>query len=344
MKKLMLLLLVVVTIFADDTQTEHKSFFSDIVNELDNTINNANISDKVKLENMQNYIKNLQFNDKVDKSKYNFNIMGNYENYMLLGGYSPTKLIERHWSNAVEDTYKADGTTFDQGYERDSNEAQFQLSIKVPLYSNFLNTGADLFTGYTQNSYWQVYNTEHSSPFRETNYMPELFLQWNPNKTFGESKLIQSRFSLIHQSNGQDVGKSRSWNRTEIFFLFQHQNIFYGFNAWDRWNEDKKDINDPDYPDVTEGDDNVGLEDYIGKERVFVKYKSKNYSILLAHQNNIFDYHSSKGNTKIDITFPSINSNFDFFIRYFSGYGESLIDYDVKLQRISFGIMIANWI
>ena len=329
MKKILLSGLLCLNLFANDTENK-SSFVDDLVGEVESTLN-SDVTDKVKLENMKNYIHNLKFNDKVDKSKYKFNLMGHYENYMLLGGYSPNRLIEKHWEDGVRDPSK--------DYVRDDNEAQFQLSIKVPLYSDFLGTGADLFTAYTQNSYWQVYDTEHSSPFRETNYMPELFLEWQPNKKFGDSTLIKSRFALIHQSNGQDVGQSRSWNRTEIFFLFQNNNIYYGFNAWDRWNEDEKTD-----PTATEGDDNEGLENYIGKQKYFVKYKSKNFNIMLAHQNDILDYHPSKGNTKIDLTFPSINSNFDFFIRYFNGYGESLIDYNVKIERVSFGIMIADWI
>ena len=257
--------------------------------------------------------------------------MSHHENYMLLGGYSSTNLTEKHWDSSGT----PDNT---RNYKRDTNEAQFQLSIKVPLYSDFIGTGADLFTAYTQNSYWQVYDTQHSSPFRETNYMPELFLEWQPNTKLGDSELKKVRFALIHQSNGQDIGQSRSWNRTEMYFLLQNQNIFYGMNIWDRWDEDKKKSNDS-----TEGDDNEGLEDYIGKQKYFIKYKTDNYNVSLMHQNNIFDYYSSKGNSKINLTFPSINSNFDFFIRYFNGYGESLIDYDVKIERISFGIMIADW-
>jgi phospholipase A1 len=290
----------------------------------------ANISDQMKLENMQEYFSNIEFNDKVDKDKYNFNIMGHHESYMFFGSYTKNKLYEKNWSDAYNSSVD---------YERDKNEAQFQISIKVPLYKRFLGTKSDLFVAYTQNSYWQVYNTEHSAPFRETNYMPELFLEWQPNKKFGESKLIKSRISLIHQSNGQDVGKSRSWNRTELYFLFKRDNFYYGFNMWDRWNEDAK-------PDAssTKGDDNIGLEKYIGKQKYFVKYKTDNINLTLSHQNQLFNYNINRGNTKLDIAFPSINSNFDFFVRYFDGYGESLIDYDIKVQRISFGILIADWI
>ena len=334
MKKVLLSCLIGLNLFANEA-----TFLDDLVSEVNNTLD-SNLTQKIKLENVKDYIKNIKFNDKIDKNKYKFNVMGHYENYMLLGGYSSTKLINRHWTNGVDDTDPANN----KGYERDTNEAQFQLSIKIPLYSNFLNSGGDLFSAYTQNSYWQVYNTDHSSPFRETNYMPELFVEWSPDKQFGESKLIKTRFALIHQSNGQDVGQSRSWNRTELFFLFQNKNIFYGMNIWDRWNENKKDTSDIDYPNVTEGDDNVGLEDYVGNQKYFVKYKSDSVNLMLSHQNDILEYDIHKGNTKLDITFPSVNSNFDFFIRYFNGYGESLVDYDVKVKRISFGIMIADWI
>ena len=306
------------------------SFVNDLLTEVTTTLD-ANLTDKIKLDTLNNYISNLQFNDKIDKKKYKFNIMGHHENFMLFGGHSSSTLTEKHWdSNGNRDISK--------DYERDTNEAQFQLSLKVPLYNDFLGSRADLFVAYTQNSYWQVYNTEHSSPFRETNYMPEFFLEWQPNKKLGNSLLKKIRFALIHQSNGQDIGQSRSWNRTEMYFLLQNQNIFYGMNIWDRWDENQK-----QNQNETEGDDNIGLEDYIGKQKYFIKYETDKYNISFSHQNNIFDYRGSKGNSKIDIAFPSINSNLDFFIRYFNGYGESLIDYDVKIKRISFGVILANW-
>ncbi len=326
MKKILFSCLIGLSLFAKDS-----TFIEDLISEVKTTLD-SNLTQEIKLENVENYIKNLKFNDKVDTSKYKLNVMGHYENYMLLGGHCSNNLVEKYYDdNGLRDSTR--------DYKRDSNEAQFQLSIKVPLYSNFLSSGADLFTAYTQNSYWQVYDTDHSSPFRETNYMPELFLDWKLNKKFGDSYLKEARFSLIHQSNGQDVGKSRSWNRTELFFLFQNENIFYGLNMWDRWNEDSKPT-----PTSTKGDDNVELEDYIGNQKYFIKYKGENINFTLAHQNQLFNYDINRGNTKVDLTFPSINSNFDFFIRYFNGYGESLIDYDVKIQRVSFGIMIADWI
>jgi len=323
MKKIIASSLLTLSLFA----TDNSSLFDDISSALD-----TNVTDKLKLETIKEYVDGIKFDDDYNKSKSSFTLMSHYENYMLLGSYSPTTLYEKAYGDDKQRDPSRD-------YERDSNEAQYQLSIKVPLYRNFLNTGAELFTAYTQNSYWQVYDTAHSSPFRETNYMPELFMEWTPDKKIGSSTLQKIRLAIIHQSNGQDLGKSRSWNRTEMMFLFKKDNLYYGFNAWNRWDEEAKSSRVQ-----IEGDDNVNLQEYIGKQKYFIKYKSDIGNILLSHQNRIFAYNINKGNTKIDLTFPSPNKNVDFFIRGFHGYGESLIDYDVKLSRVSFGIMIADWL
>lgn len=264
------------------------------------------------------------------QEKYHLNIMSHNQNFLLFGGYTNKTLTEKQW-------YSNGTRNYDKEYNRKSNEIQFQLSIKLPLYSNLFDSGADLFTAYTQNSYWQIYDKEHSSPFRETNYMPEFFLEWQPDTQMGSSTLKQIRFAIIHQSNGQEIGPSRSWNRTEVSFLMQNGNFSYGMTAWDRWQEDKKE-------DISEskGDDNPNLEEYIGKQKVFIAYENDDYKLELKHQNNLFNYNINKGNTIVDLTFPSSNNNFDFFVRYFTGYGESLIDYDIKINRASFGIIIAN--
>lgn len=331
MKIFLITLIFISTLMAQEKQNESSTLLDDITHII-SIDSDSNLSDALKLETIEEYISNIKFNDKFDKNKLNFTLMGHHENYILLGGYSNNKLIEKYYDdNGLRDTSK--------DYTRDANEAQFQLSIKVPLYRDFLRTKADLYTAYTQNSYWQVYNSEHSSPFRETNYMPELFLEWNIDKKLGSTQLRKVRLAVIHQSNGQDIGESRSWNRTELYFLLQKNDFYYGFNIWDRWKEDHKTA-----ITETKGDDNPDLEDYIGKQKIFIKYKSEKINLTLTHQNNIMDYDINIGNTKLDITFPSINSNFDFFIRYFSGYGESLIDYNVKIERVSFGIMIADWI
>ncbi len=275
---------------------------------------------------LKEYIKNLQWklDSKIDRDMSRYNLMGHYPNYILFGGYSPTKLYKNTDDNNLTTN------------PRHKNEAQFQVSIKVPIFNNIFNSQGDLFVAYTQNSFWQIYDKDDSSPFRETNYQPEVFWQVdkiNKNR-FGLNTI---RFGGIHQSNGQSAPKSRSWNRTELHMLFEANNFFYGFNAWSRWDEPyENDINN------TRDDDNPLLTDYIGNQKIFIGFKYKRFENTLTYQNDITDFKTDKGSVTLDIAFPSHNNNFDYFLRYFNGYGESLIDYDKKIERYSIGVMIAN--
>ncbi len=53
------------------------------------------------------------------------------------------------------------------------NEAKFQLSVKAKLWEDLFDQKIDIWLAYTQLSFWQIYNTAFSSPFRDTNYEPE---------------------------------------------------------------------------------------------------------------------------------------------------------------------------
>lgn len=336
-KILFVLSLALSCLFAKET--DNTEFFSDLIQNIEQTAN-SDLSDDIKLQKIQQYVSKLKLqkekpteeNSDFSLEALNFNLMSYHDNFLLLGGHNSSDLIEKHW--------KEDGTRDNtKDYKRNSNEAQFQLSLKVPLALNMFNTTADLYVAYTQNSFWQVYDSIHSRPFRETNYMPELFVEWQPQYDLGWGVLDKTRLSFIHQSNGGDIGYSRSWNRTEAFAQFKTNGFKYGFSFWDRWDEDAKaSLSD------SSGDDNPDIEDYTGRQKLFINYTYNRYGLSLEHQNDIFEYDRHKGNTKFDITLPTLLSdNFNFFIRYFYGYGESLIDYDVKVNRISFGVKIREW-
>src|SRR5690606_18839382 len=72
-----------------------------------------------------------------------------------------------------------DGGPFRDGGARDLNdgnvdkmEAKFQLSLKTILWDEILGKELDLAFAYTQQSYWQLYNSQASRPFRETVHEP----------------------------------------------------------------------------------------------------------------------------------------------------------------------------
>ena len=95
----------------------------------------------------------------------------------------------------------------------------------MKLWEDILGTNMDLWAAYTQLSFWQVYNTEFSSPFRETNYEPEILLNY---RTDTDLWGLRSRFiqvGLNHQSNGRGRPLSRSWNRFMANFGFERDDF-----------------------------------------------------------------------------------------------------------------------
>ena len=72
------------------------------------------------------------------------------------------------------------------GTELDSTEAAFQLSFKFRMWTTE-DRRWGVWAAYTQQSQWQLYNSSGnaSRPFRETNYMPELILAYQPDLQWG---------------------------------------------------------------------------------------------------------------------------------------------------------------
>lgn len=318
MRKLILLISLTVAILANEPIKKSQDKEASFIDIIKNFTFDTNLTDSLKLENITEYIESIEFDDNITEDKNAFKLLGHNENYIMPVGYDNKSHTD----------------------DRQHAEAKFQISIKVPLYRNFLNTGGVLYGAYTQNSYWQVYDTDNSSPFRETNHKPELFIDWKMDKQFDNDINLQTiRFSITHQSNGQDIPKSRSWNYNDLQVVFKKENLYFGGNIWYRWSEDAKtDLNS------TEGDDNPDLEDYIGKQRIFIRYNNGKYRMGLKHQNKFHKYNIQKGYTELEFIFPSFNKNFDFIIQYFYGYGESLIDYNERVSKISFGILLTDWL
>ncbi len=57
-------------------------------------------------------------------------------------------------------------------------EAKFQLSVAFSMWDNILGNQSWLGFSYTQRVWWQLLSPVISSPFRETNYEPQLFIAW----------------------------------------------------------------------------------------------------------------------------------------------------------------------
>jgi len=215
----------------------------------------------------------------------------------------------------------------------DNNEAKFQLSIKLPLYTQE-DSVEGLYFGFTLTSFWQLYNSEVSKPFRETNYQPEVFYQWNTDiRLLGfDFNAIQLGFN--HMSNGQSGIRSRSWNRVMLSTLFSDEDDVYYLKTWYRVPEDAKvDEND------TSGDDNPDINHYYGRMEIGYGTRFDNWGVLIQLRNNL-EWDKNRGSVGITFSYP-ISPRYEAVLEYFNGYGDSLIDYNRKQERIGVGVQLA---
>ena len=155
-----------------------------------------------------------------------FTIMAHKPNYFLAAAYN-----SRGYDAAPFQEQYDDPTL-----ELDDTEAQFQISLKAPLWVGLFDK-VDIYGAYTNRSFWQVYNSERSSPFRETNHEPEIWAQFTPSWEVLGFKNLANSIGVVHQSNGQGGVLSRSWNRVYANFVFAKGNFAFGIKPWIRLSE-----------------------------------------------------------------------------------------------------------
>jgi len=248
------------------------------------------------------------------------------DNPFVLTSYKPTYLLPLSYNsrpNGVDDG--------EAGEELDRLEMKFQFSLKFTVWRHVFGSDGHLALAYTQLSFWQAYNDEISSPFRETNYEPEVMLVFHPDFNFLGLRNRMLVFSFVHQSNGQTDPLSRSWNRLYANFLLERRNLVIGFRPWYR------------IPEAEDEDDNPDIEDYLGHGDLTLAYESERNVYSLMFRNNLQSGSDNHGAVQLDWSFP-LKSRIKGYVQLFSGYGESLIDYNRSVSRIGVGIMLNDWL
>lgn len=210
-------------------------------------------------------------------------------------------------------------------------EVIFQLSLKARIGSS---EAWPLYLGYTQRSFWQLFDKEDSAPFRESNYNPEAFLDYRGVGTWVGD--LNFRVGIEHESNGQSDPRSRSWNRTYLQVGQSWPALAWALKGWDRWNENPK--NPPQDP---KGDDNPDILSYLGSYELKGWWKplDRLEASFLARRGKRELGHPVSGRVMVDWEFDTDNG---FWLRfeYAAGYGDSLIDYNVDVRRTAVGIIV----
>jgi len=213
--------------------------------------------------------------------------------------------------------------------ELDKNEVKFQFSMKFTIIENLFDNQGSVQFAYTNLSFWQAYNADASSPFRETVHEPEIFLIFqNDWEYLGfKNRLIQLGF--VHQSNGQSEALSRSWNRFYADFIFQYGDFYLSLKPWYRLGG------------TGSGEEsNPDIEKFLGHGEIRTVYAGGEHTFSIMLRNN---FHSSNGAIELNWSFP-MSRRVKWFAQYFNGYGESLIDYNVRVNRVGIGIAFTDWL
>jgi phospholipase A1/A2 len=203
------------------------------------------------------------------------------------------------------------------------SELVFQLGFKMKLVEGVFGKPLDLWFGYTQNSFWQAGNHEASSPFRETNYQPELMAVTPLHFSVLGMNARFLNFGLVHQSNGQASTLSRSWNRAYAQVGLERAGWTVLGRVWKRINE------------AAANDDNRDIIDYMGRGDVAVTYRTdgNDYSALLRH-----NFSTGRGAVQLSWAFP-LAGHIKGYTHVFSGYGQSLIDYNYYQNTVGLGLL-----
>lgn len=218
-----------------------------------------------------------------------------------------------------------------------SKELRLQLSLRTKMASGLLTPEDSdrldsLWIAYSQLSFWQVFNGDISRPFRTTDHQPEIFYVYptEAQLPFGW-RWRYSGLGFIHHSNGQSDPLSRSWNRAYVMA---------GAELNDRWQLQAKMWHR--ISERIENDDNPGIQNYWGRGELKLYW--------MADQKNIFGVTArgsvgqGYGSGRLEwLHALGDNSNLRLHVQLFSGYGESLIDYNYKRTSLSVGLSLLDF-
>ena len=239
--------------------------------------------------------------------------------------YEPNYFLLARYSNNVNTApFSAALQAAGEPEQIDDTEAKFQISLKARLWTTEdRRWGAWL--AYTQQSHWQIYSPANSRPFRETDFMPELFVSYRPDYEYAGFHWRLLNFGYTHQSNGRTGTLSRSWNRLFAEFGAERDDLVLLARAWYRLKES------------ADSDDNPDITDYYGYGSLSATYKWRDQSFSLMGRGNL-----STGKGAIQATWMSqkLLGPLRAYVQLFSGYGESLIDYNWNQTTIGAGVAL----
>lgn len=243
------------------------------------------------------------------------NMLQEHDNPFTLYPYDTNYLIYTQTSDLNKEAI----ASYDWAENARKDEVKFQLSLAFPLWRGILGPNSVLGASYTQKSWWQLSNSEESSPFRETNYEPQLFLGFATDYRFAGWTLRDVEMGYNHDSNGRSDPTSRSWNRLYTRLMAENGNWLVEVKPW--------------YV-VGNTDDNPDITKYMGYYQLKIGYHLGDAVLSAKGQ---YNWNTGYGGAELGLSYP-ITKHVRLYTQVYSGYGESLIDYNFNQTRVGVGL------
>jgi len=223
----------------------------------------------------------------------------------------------------------------------DEPNAKFQVSFKYQIFnpagswSQAFGPLSGVHLAYSQTSFWDL--EDDSAPFLDSSYRPELL--WSAKDWRIEDSIVSRlglQIGLMHESNGRDGGDSRSLNIAYIrpnVTLGDPDGFFLTFS--------------PRFQTYVFGMDatNDDIADYRGHFDLKLVAGERD-GLQLAVVGRVGD-DWEQGALQFDLSYPMrrfFNNNVDLYLhaQYFTGFGESLLEYDRQTNRFRVGVSIVR--
>lgn len=218
-----------------------------------------------------------------------------------------------------------------------NSDGRVQISFKYQLFGDAGAVGGDnpaingIHFGFTQRMFWDL--GSYSTPFRNLDFMPELFYLVPPTPVDDELSL-GGQVGIRHESNGRDGLASRSLNALYIQPVATMPLGDYTLSVGPRVNFYVGSLKD-----------NPDIKRYRGHTSLFAEIGQDDGLRLSTHTR--LNFSSGKGAIDAELSYPLdriIDSGLNLYVfgQGFAGYGENLLDYKRKVTRLRFGVAIVR--
>ena len=232
-------------------------------------------------------------------------------------------ILDKHpYFSLFKDNYFIGGIPIGEKITSRNSDVKFQISVSQRLTKSKLPFDSYLFLQYTQKAFWNVFQA--SLPMRDLNFNPGIGLG---HLIIRKNKYIGKAYMMIeHESNGKDSIDNRSWNKLTLgAAVLLNKNWEVQFKGW--------------IP-VIDGKENDDILKYNGIFQVAANYRTDNrrfnLGLILTKRLTWFSF-----NTQVELSYKfNNNENQYFFVQYYNGYGENLLEYNQFKSILRVGFVI----